>query len=75
MPPGCLALLVLVFLLVLVPLFFAQLMLTAVSRLGLPPHLALLALVGIFLGGAVNIPVTRRRWLGPLDGHQQSCGR
>lgn len=46
-------------LLVLVPLFFAQAMMTALGRLGLPPNLAVAALVGIFVGGAVNVPVKR----------------
>lgn len=59
LPPGCLAFLILFGLAFLVPLFLAQVMLSAVARLGLPTHLALLALIGIFLGGAVNIPVKR----------------
>jgi len=59
LPPGCLAFLVVFGLAFLVPLFLAQVMLSAVARLGLPTHLALLALIGIFLGGAVNIPVKK----------------
>ncbi len=58
-PPGCLAGIVLTGLLLLVPFFFAQAMMTALSRLGLPPGMAVAALVGIFAGGAVNIPVKR----------------
>lgn len=58
-PPGCLAGIVLTGLLFLVPLFFAQAMMTALSRLGLPPGMAVAALLGIFLGGAVNIPIRR----------------
>ena len=57
--PGCFALLVLFGFLFLAPFFFAQVMATALARLGLPPALALLALFGIFLGGAINLPVRR----------------
>lgn len=57
--PGCLALLILFGFLLLAPFFFAQAMATALARLGLPPGIALLALLGIFLGGAINIPVRR----------------
>ena len=59
LPPGCPAFIVLFALLLLIPFFFARLMLAAVAQLGLPSDLALLALFGIFLGGAVNIPVKR----------------
>lgn len=58
LPPGCVAFLAL-FAFFLVPFFFAHLMLGAVAKLGLSPDLALLVLVGIFLGGAVNIPVKK----------------
>jgi len=59
MPPGCLAVLFLFSLLFLVPFFFAHAMMTALARLGLSPEAALLALLGIFLGGAVNIPIKK----------------
>lgn len=59
LPPGCLAFLIVFGIFFLIPFFFAQLMLSAVSQLGLPSDLALVALFGIFLGGAVNIPVKR----------------
>jgi len=59
MSPGCLAFLILFGFFFLVPFFFMHAMLTALSRLGLTPESALLALIGIFLGGAVNIPVKR----------------
>lgn len=58
-PPGCLSGAVLFAFLFLVPFFFAQVMLAALGRLGLSPAAAILALTGIFLGGAVNVPVTR----------------
>jgi uncharacterized membrane protein len=55
--PGCLTLLAILALLILLPFFFAQLMLTALSKLGLSPLAALLALFSIVVGGNVNIPV------------------
>ncbi|MFQ5850672.1 MAG: DUF1614 domain-containing protein [Candidatus Binatia bacterium] len=57
--PGCLPLIAVLALLVLLPLFFAQLMVTAVSKLGLHPQLALLVLLGILFGGSINIPLKR----------------
>jgi uncharacterized membrane protein len=57
--PGCLALLVLFGFLFIVPLFFAHVMVTALAKLGLSTSMALLTLIGIFIGGAINIPVKR----------------
>lgn len=57
--PGCLALLFFALLLLLFPLFLANAMLLALARLGLTPEASLLAAVGIFLGGAINVPVRR----------------
>lgn len=57
--PGCLALLFFFGFLFLMPFLFAQVMATALARLGLPPEIALLALLGIFIGGTINIPVKR----------------
>lgn len=57
-PTGCLSLLALG-LLLLVPFFLANVFLAALTKLGLGPMSSLLAALGIFLGGAVNIPVTR----------------
>lgn len=57
-PPGCLSLLVLGALLLL-PFLLANVVLTALAKLGLGPTSSLLAALGIFLGSAVNIPVTR----------------
>lgn len=59
MPPGCLAILIFVGLLLFIPFFYAQAMFAAVSRLGLSPDLAVLAIVGIFFGSVINIPITR----------------
>lgn len=59
LPPGCLALIFFLGLLVLIPFFLANAVLAALSRLGLGPESALLVAAGIFLGGAVNLPVMR----------------
>lgn len=59
MPPGCIAIIILFGLLFIVPFFFTQAIFTALSKLGLSPGLALIALAGIFLGSAINIPVKR----------------
>jgi uncharacterized membrane protein len=40
-----------------VPFFFADLMLTALVKLGLSPQSSFLAALGIFLGGMMNLPV------------------
>lgn len=58
-PPGCLSLALFGGLVLLLPFFLANAMLAALSRLGLGPDTALLAAAGIFLGGAVNLPVRR----------------
>ncbi len=57
--PGCLPLIFIFGSLILLPFFFAHLMVTALSKLGLSPELAILALLGIIFGGALNIPVKR----------------
>ncbi|MBI2360038.1 MAG: DUF1614 domain-containing protein [Deltaproteobacteria bacterium] len=57
--PGCLPLIAIVGFLLLLPLFFAHVMLAALSKLGLAPGVAFLALVGIIFGGSVNIPFKR----------------
>lgn len=57
-PTGCLSLLALA-LLLLFPFFLANVFLTALAKLGLGPASSLMVALGIFLGGAVNIPVTR----------------
>ncbi len=56
--PGCLALLLLAAA-VAAPFLFANLSLVALEKLGLSPTMALLAVVGIILGGAINIPISR----------------
>ncbi len=59
MPYGCLPLAAFLGLLILLPLFLADIMLTALGRLGLSPSLSMWAALGIFLGGMINIPVKR----------------
>ena len=54
---GCLPLLVVLVLLFLLPFFFANFLLAALSKLGLPPSVALVALLGMLIGGAINIPI------------------
>ena len=56
--PGCLALAFFA-LVLLLPFFLANAMLTALARLGLSPETSLLAAVGIFMGGVLNIPVKK----------------
>lgn len=59
MPQGCLPLVLFLFLLILLPFFLAEVMLAALSRLGLSPQVSILAAFGIFLGSLVNIPVKK----------------
>jgi uncharacterized membrane protein len=59
MPPGCLGLIMLVLLVIVLPLFFANAILAALAKLGLSPQTSFVATLGIFLGGMVNIPVRR----------------
>jgi uncharacterized membrane protein len=59
MPPGCLPLVIFVALMLVLPFFFADLVLTALGKLGLSPQSSFLAALGIFLGGMLNIPVKR----------------
>jgi uncharacterized membrane protein len=58
-PVGCSPLLFFLFIIFLFPLILADVMATALGRLGLSPETSLLVVLGIFLGGAVNIPVKR----------------
>lgn len=57
-PPGCLSLAVLA-LILLLPFVLANALLTALGKLGLGPTSSLLAALSIFLGSAINVPVTR----------------
>jgi uncharacterized membrane protein len=68
---GALPLLLFLLLLAMLPFAFGQLFASALIKLKLEPTTALLVVIGIFLGSAVNIPVKRisRResmWSDPL---------
>ncbi|AKJ64757.1 DUF1614 domain-containing protein [Kiritimatiella glycovorans] len=56
---GCLSLILFFVLILLFPLFLADIMSTALMRLGLSPRTSLLLVVGIFVGGMMNIPVKK----------------
>lgn len=57
-PTGCLSLLFLG-LLLLLPFFLANVFLAALAKLGLGPTSSLVVVLGIFVGGAINLPVAR----------------
>ncbi len=59
LPQGCLPLALFFIFLFLLPLFLAEVMLSALARLGLSPELSVIAAFGIFLGGMINIPVQK----------------
>jgi uncharacterized membrane protein len=54
---GYLPLILFLVLLVLLPLAFVQLFTTALVKLRLDPSTAILLVMGIILGGAINIPL------------------
>jgi uncharacterized membrane protein len=56
---GCLPPLLFLALVVLLPFVFAQAMLLALAKLGLSPGVAIMVIIGILFGSAVNIPITR----------------
>jgi uncharacterized membrane protein len=57
--PGCLPLILFLILLVLLPLLFIQILAAALLKLKLDPDTALLLMVAIIFGSAINIPVRR----------------
>lgn len=56
---GCLPIFLFLLLLFLLPLVFAQVMGMALAKLRLDPYVAMMVIVGIFLGSVLNIPITR----------------
>jgi len=58
-PLGCLPFLLFLVLLALLPFVFGELFSTALTKLRLSPHTALLVILGILIGSGINIPVTR----------------
>lgn len=61
-----LPLLLFLVLLAMLPLAFSQLFASALIKLKLEPATALLVAIGIFIGGAINIPVRRISRLEPM---------
>jgi len=59
MKVGYLPLILFLILLALLPLVFGQLFTTALVKLRLEPSTAILLVMGIILGGAINIPLKR----------------
>lgn len=58
-PYGCLPLAMFAMLVILLPIFLADVMLTALARLGLNPAASVFTAPGIFMGSMVNISVKR----------------
>ena len=56
-------------LLVLLPLLFAQLMAASLAKLDLAPGTALLLMIGIIVGSAINVPVKRIERTHPAPAH------
>ncbi|MDH3503385.1 MAG: DUF1614 domain-containing protein [Nitrospirota bacterium] len=56
---GCLPIFLFLLLLFLLPLVFVQFMGLALAKLRLDPYVAMIVIMGIFLGSVVNIPITR----------------
>ncbi len=56
---GCVPLFLVLFLFFMLPFILADVMITALSRLGLSPQVSLLVIFGIFMGSLINIPVRR----------------
>lgn len=64
-----LLLIVVVFLIVLFPILFGQLMLASLTKLHLSPNAALALMAAIFFGGLVNIPIKRIARDRPVEAH------
>ena len=61
MPAGIIALLGLISLLLLWQLIFLDIMVLALTKLGIPPLAGLFIVIGIFFGGFINLPLKRYR--------------
>jgi len=59
LPQGCLPFVLFIVFLLVLPVFLAEVMLAAMGRLGLSPTVSIIAALGIFAGGLVNIPVQK----------------
>lgn len=56
---GCLPVFLFLLLVALLPFVFAQIFVTALVKLRLDPDVALMVVIGIFVGSLINIPITR----------------
>jgi uncharacterized membrane protein len=56
---GCVPILIFLVLLFLFPFLFGQVMISALVKLHIDPNTALILVVGMFLGSAVNFPIKR----------------
>lgn len=59
LPQGCLPFVLFIVFLLVLPIFLAEVMLAAMARLGLSPTVSIIAALGIFAGGLINIPVQK----------------
>lgn len=59
MPYGCWSALLFLLFLLLIPFFLADVMIAALAKLGLTPQQSVMAAIGIFVGGLINLPLTR----------------
>jgi len=66
-PPGCISLIFFFFLIAIMPFFLADVFISALAKLGLNPQQAVIAVIGIFAGSFVNIPIRRFK-------HEQTSG-
>ena len=69
-PPGCLALGLFLFFIILLPFFLAEAFLSALSKLGLNPQQSILAVLGIFFGSMFNIPIFRFKREEPVEWYE-----
>ena len=67
LPTGMIALLGVLFLLILTPLIFMEVMLLAFYKLGISPFVGILIVIGIFLGSFFNLPIKRYKRKQNLD--------
>lgn len=58
-PPGCFSLVLFFLLIVIIPYFLADVFIAALAKLGLNPQQAIMAVMSIFIGSFVNIPIKR----------------
>jgi len=74
MSRGCLPLFLFIFLLFLLPFFLADVLFTALNKLGLSVSQSIFIISGIFLGGLINIPLTRLKTGQEWESYQNLFG-